>query len=72
MFLIQYEAVSGEHKIQQFDSNSRDRLAAHLARFSHPIIAVYEQSTTITKAMREMLRGRKDLLKDARNFTNRA
>lgn len=55
MFIIQYEAISGEHRMQNFDSTSRYRLKKHLARFQRPIIAVYEQSTVITKAMRAEL-----------------
>lgn len=56
MFTIQYETVSGEHRTQTIDSNSRSKLVAHLAHFEHPIVAVYEQATTVTKAMREALR----------------
>ncbi len=56
MFTIQYQAVSGEHKMQAFDSKSRERLVKHLARFEHPIMAVYEQATVITKACRADLK----------------
>lgn len=55
MFHIQYEAVDGSHKMQVFDSKSRVRLVAHLAKFEHPIMAVYEQATVITKAVRKEL-----------------
>ena len=56
MFHIQYEAVNGEHKMQEFDSKSRQRLIGHLAGFNHPIMAVYEQANPITNAMRKALR----------------
>lgn len=52
MFNIQYETVSGSHKMQAFDSNSRERLVKHLLHFDQPIMAVYERSTVITKAVR--------------------
>jgi hypothetical protein len=55
MFTIQYQAVSGEHKTQTFDSQSRTRLVSHLAQFEHPIMAVYEQASPITKAIRKAL-----------------
>ena len=56
MFTIQYVAVSGEHKMQTLDSNSRTKLVMHLARFKRPIVAVYEQASPITKTIREELR----------------
>jgi len=55
MFLIQYEAVDGSHKMQEFDSKSRVKLIAHLATFSRPIAAIFEQSTVVTKSVRKEL-----------------
>lgn len=55
MFIIQYVAVNGKQQMQNFDSPNRFRLAKHLARFRRPILAVYEQATVITKAMRAEL-----------------
>lgn len=55
MFNIQYKAVNGERKMQAFDSTSRQRLVAHLARFEHPITDVYEQASPITKTVRSEL-----------------
>lgn len=69
MFTIQFEAVTGEHKMQTFDSNNRTRLAAHLATFNRPITAVYEGSTPITKAMKLQLRAHHGAMsRDGRNF----
>lgn len=56
MFTIQYKAVDGTSKMQSFDSKSRTRLAAYLSRFEYPILAVYEQASPITKAMRNEIR----------------
>lgn len=55
MFSIQYEAVDGSQKMQDLDSKSRTILVRHLAAFNRPIVAVYEQSTVITKTMRKDL-----------------
>jgi hypothetical protein len=55
MYTIQYEGVDGQHRMQEFDSKSRLQLTSHLARFERPILAVYEQTTPITKAMRTEL-----------------
>jgi hypothetical protein len=71
MFNIQYEGVDGQSRMQAFDSKNRQALATHLARFQRPILAVYEQTTPITKAMRTELSalpvGR--LSRAAREFT---
>ena len=56
MFIIQYQDATGHSRLQEFDTNSRQQLAIHLARFACPIDAVYEQGTPITKAMREDLK----------------
>ena len=56
MFIIQYEAINGEHKMQDFDSKSRTLLLTHLARFSRPIVAVYSNGSVITKAIRKDLK----------------
>jgi len=53
MFTIQYEAANGTHLTQNFDSVSKDRLTRHLASYTRPIIAVYEQANPITKAMQK-------------------
>ncbi len=55
MYTIQYEDVSGAYKMQAFDTRDRGRLVTHLARFQRPIVAVYEQTTPITKAVRKEL-----------------
>lgn len=55
MFTIQFQSVSGEHKMQTFDSADRQQLVKHLAHFNMPITAVYEQASVITKAMRTEL-----------------
>lgn len=68
MFTIQYVAVNGEHKMQKFDSGSRVRLASHLSRFEHPIVAVFEQATPITKTMQRTLRAYSGLSKCAKEF----
>lgn len=74
MFTIQYQAVNGEHKMQAFDSRNRAQLAKHLARFDRPIMAVYEQATVITKAMRAELAKmpQHSLSGDARVFISNA
>ena len=56
MFNIQYEAVDGTHKMQDFDSLSHIQLASHLARFTRPIVAVYKNGNVITKQARKELR----------------
>lgn len=69
MFIIQYEAVDGTSKMQDFDSRSRPKLIQHLARFDRPIMAVYEQSTPITNWARIALRSHAgNLSKPARDF----
>lgn len=55
VYTIQYESVGGEHKMQNFDSGDRVKLLIHLANFSRPIVAVYEQATPITKTVRRDL-----------------
>lgn len=52
MFTIQYQAVDGTHKMQDFDIKSRIKLSIHLSTFSRPIVAVYENGSVITKAAR--------------------
>lgn len=69
MFVIQYEAVDGTHKLQDFDSHSRPKLIQHLARFDRPIMAVYERTTPVTNWARIALRGHSgSLTKCARDF----
>jgi len=71
MFTIQYQDNTGNSKLQTFDSNSRQKLAIHLARFNCPIDAVYEQGTPITKAMQEDLRTYPGTLtRHAKEFSN--
>lgn len=55
MYTIQYSAVNGENKMTTFDTTNRSRLIAYLAKFERPIIAVYEQASPITKAVRAEL-----------------
>lgn len=55
MFTIQYQKPNGESGMQTFDSNSRVKLVKHLSSFSAPILAVYEQASPITKAVRAAL-----------------
>jgi hypothetical protein len=69
MFTIQYETVNGEHKLQNFDVRSRSQLISFLARYERPIMAVYEQTTPITKLVRSELKTcRKKLSRHAREF----
>jgi hypothetical protein len=70
MFIIQYEAADGTHKMQDFDSSSRPKLIQHLARFDRPIMAVYEQSTPITAWARVALRTTHGLSNAAREFAS--
>lgn len=55
MFTIQYGTVDGENKMQTF-TGSRRELVSYLASFEHPIVAVFEQVTVITKTVREEMR----------------
>lgn len=69
MFVIQYEAVDGTHKMQDFNSNSRPKLVLHLSRFERPIMAVYERTTPITNWARIALRSHAGhLTQAARDF----
>lgn len=71
MFTIQYYGVNGSTKMQELDTKSRARLVAHLAKFEHPIAAVYEQSTVVTKAVRkELSEYRGEVSRYARDFIN--
>lgn len=56
MFHIQYEPADGGAKMQELNTEGRNRVLAYLARFEYPILAVYEQATPITKTMRNELR----------------
>lgn len=70
MFTIQYVAISGESKMQDFDSSSRGRLIQHLSHFDRPILSVYQGSAVINKFVRSEL-GRMsvhNLSKAARDF----
>lgn len=72
MFTIQYTAVNGESRMQELDSSNRGKLLAYLVRFEHPILAVYEQSTPITKTMQAKLRTwRGSISSCSRDFMNR-
>jgi len=55
MFTIQFVGVNGESRMQSFDSKSRHKLVRHLAHFECRILAVYEQASPITKAVRSAL-----------------
>jgi hypothetical protein len=71
MFTIQFEAVDGTHKLQDFDSKSRPKLVQHLSRFDRPIMAVYEGSTPITNWARTALRSHAGhLSRAARDFAS--
>lgn len=74
MYTIQYEAVDGTHKMQVFGGTNRANLVRHLSHFERPIIAVYEQTTPITKAMRNELAQlpRHTMTRSAREFTTQA
>ena len=56
MFNIQYEALDGTHKMQDFDSQSYNKLSSHLAQFTRPIMAIYCNGNVITKLVRGKLR----------------
>lgn len=72
MYTIQYEAISGEHRMQSLDSKSRYHLVKHLTRFKRPIMAVYEQASPITKAVRAELAKlpQNNISRAARDFVN--
>lgn len=74
MYTIQYEAISGERRMQTLDSKSRLHLIKHLARFKRPIMAVYEQASPITKAVQiELARLPRGMISAcARDFVNSA
>lgn len=55
MFTVQYAGVNGEAATLEFDAKARSRLVMFLAKFDRPILAVYEQATPITKAIRRDL-----------------
>lgn len=69
MFTIQYRDARGGSGMQEVRSQSRTFLLANVARFEHPIMAVYEQATVITKAVRNDLRNYPgELSSHARDF----
>lgn len=72
MFTIQYVGTDGTHKMQSLDSKSRPRLVAHLMRYQRPIVAVYEGSTPITRAIAADLRKwpTANLSREARTFAH--
>lgn len=73
MFNIQYTAVDGQSRMQQLDSDSRTKLMLYLTKFEHPILAVYEQASPITKTMQAKLRTWPgDMTRCARDFMNHA
>lgn len=55
-YVIQYTSVNGHARMQDFNTRNRKYLVKHLAKFERPILAVYEQATPITKAVRAELR----------------
>lgn len=73
MFTIQYETINGEHKTQNIDGGNRQSLIGYLARFDHPIVAIYEQATVVTKTIRRELRNCPGpVSRYARDFMNQA
>lgn len=54
MFTVQYQVPSG-HRLQTVDVRSRPKLVQFLAQAKWPIVAVYEQASPITKAVRKEL-----------------
>lgn len=71
MFTIQYEGVNGQSYLQTLDSKSRTVLVSYLAKFGHPIQAIYEQASPITKTIRkELLSYPGTLSRAAREFIN--
>jgi hypothetical protein len=72
MFTIQYTGIDGKSKMQELDSHSRGKLLAHIVRFEHPILAIYEQASPITKTMQAKLRTwNGSISASARDFMNR-
>lgn len=72
MFNIQYQATNGESKMQELDSNNKGKLLAYLVRFERPILAIYEQTTPITKTMQAKMRTWNGTIsREAREFMNR-
>lgn len=55
MYTIQYEALNGESKTQTLDTKDRRKLVIHMAQFTRPIQAVYEQANVVTNAIRKEL-----------------
>jgi len=55
MYSIQYQKVDGKSDMQELDTKARSRLVMYLSKFERPILAVYEQATPITKAVRKEL-----------------
>lgn len=73
MFTIQYETTNGEHRMQNVGGENRQKFVSYLARFEHPIVAVYEQATVVTKIMRRELRNCPGpVSRYARDFMNQA
>lgn len=73
MFTVQYETINGEHRMQNVDGGNREKLVNYLARFEHPIVAVYEQATVVTKVIRRELRSCPGpVSRYARDFMNQA
>jgi hypothetical protein len=71
MYTVQYQGVNGEATMQQVDCKARSTLAIWLTRAELPILAVYEQTTPITKAMRkELSEWPGTLSRCARDFVN--
>lgn len=70
MYTVQF-MVNGECVAREFNSRSRSVLVYHLAKSEHPIVAVFEQVTVVTKIIRRLMteyRGKKS--KAARDFAN--
>lgn len=55
-FSVQYALSSGEHRLVDVaHANNERQLVALLALFDHPIAAVYEGGTVVTKRTRNQL-----------------
>lgn len=69
MFTIQYvNPTTRESAMETLNHRHVSRLLAHLAKFQHEILAVYEQGTPITKRTRLQLTGVNNLSPAAREF----
>jgi hypothetical protein len=54
MYTLQYQDVAGQSQMQEVDAN-RTKMVWYLSTFEHPILAVYENASPVTKSIRAEL-----------------